>query len=68
MRDRVLLPLALFFLRALTPVGRVDALLRLNRLVDQDLEAELERMEKAGERHLAGEEEEMYVQEPVYTK
>ena len=40
MRDRLLLPLALLLLRAMTPVGRVDALLRLNRLVDLDLEAE----------------------------
>ncbi len=40
MRDRLLLPLALLLLRALTPVGRVDAMLRLNRLVDLDLEAE----------------------------
>ena len=40
MRDRLLLPLALLLLRALTPVGRVDAMLRLNRLVDLDLAAE----------------------------
>jgi hypothetical protein len=40
MKDRLLLPLALLILRALTPVGRVDAMLRLNRLVDLDLEAE----------------------------
>ena len=39
-RDRVLLPLALLLLRALTPVGRVDALLMLNRMVDMDLAAE----------------------------
>ncbi len=42
MRDRLLLPLVLLLLRALTPVGRVDALLKLNRLVDMDLEAEAE--------------------------
>jgi len=40
MRDRLLLSLAIFLLRALTPVGRVDALLKLNRLVDLDLAAE----------------------------
>ncbi len=40
MRDRLLLPLVLLLLRALTPVGRVDALLKLNRLVDLDLAAE----------------------------
>ena len=40
MRDRLLLPLALFLLRAMTPVGRVDALLKLNRLVDMDLAVE----------------------------
>jgi hypothetical protein len=40
MRDRLLLPLALFLLRALSPVGRVDAMLMLNRLVDLDLVAE----------------------------
>jgi len=39
-RDRLLLPLVLLLLRAMTPVGRVDAMLRLNRLVDLDLEAE----------------------------
>jgi hypothetical protein len=43
MRDRLLLPLALFLLRAMTPVGRVDAMLRLNRLVDMDLAAEDEK-------------------------
>ena len=43
-------------------------MLRLNRLVDQDLEAELERMEKPGEPPLAGETEETYVRVPVYTK
>jgi hypothetical protein len=43
MRDRLLLPLALFLLRAMTPVGRVDAMLRLNRLVDMDLESETEK-------------------------
>jgi hypothetical protein len=42
-RDRFLLPLALFLLRAMTPVGRVDALLKLNRLVDLDLEGEAEK-------------------------
>ena len=68
MRDRLLLPLTFLLLRALSPVGRVDAMLRLNRLVDQDLEAEQERMEKPGEPPLAGEPEETYVQEPVYTK
>jgi len=40
MKDRLLLPLVLLLLRALTPVGRVDALLSLNRLVDLDLAAE----------------------------
>jgi hypothetical protein len=43
MKDRLLLPLALFLLRALTPVGRVDALLKLNRMVDLDLAAEDEK-------------------------
>jgi hypothetical protein len=42
-RDRLLLPLALLLLRALTPVGRVDAMLMLNRLVDWDLAAEGEK-------------------------
>jgi len=42
-RDGFLLPLALLLLRALTPVGRVDALLKLNRLVDMDLAAETEK-------------------------
>jgi hypothetical protein len=42
-RDRLLLPLVLLLLRALTPVGRVDALLSLNRLVDLDLAAEDEK-------------------------
>jgi hypothetical protein len=42
-RDRLLLPLVLLLLRAMTPVGRVDALLRLNRLVDLDLEGETEK-------------------------
>ena len=68
MRDKLLLPLTFLLLRALSPVGRVDAMLRLNRLVDQDLEAELERMEKPGEPPLAGETEETYVRVPVYTK
>ena len=40
MKDRLLLPLALLLLRAMTPVGRVDALLMLNRLVDMDLAVE----------------------------
>jgi hypothetical protein len=39
-RDRLLLPLVLLLLRAMTPVGRVDAMLSLNRLVDLDLAAE----------------------------
>jgi hypothetical protein len=39
-RDGFLLPLVLLLLRAMTPVGRVEALLRLNRLVDMDLAAE----------------------------
>jgi hypothetical protein len=43
MRDRLLLPLVLLLLRAMTPVGRVDALLMLNRLVDLDLAAEDEK-------------------------
>jgi len=43
MRDRLLLPLAILLLRAMTPVGRVDALLMLNRLVDLDLAAEEEK-------------------------
>ena len=68
MRDRVLLPLTLLLLRALSPVGRVDAMLALNRMVDLDLEAEQERMEKPGEPPLAGETEETYVRVPVYTK
>ena len=50
-RDGFLLPLVLFLLRALTPVGRVDALLKLNRLVDLDLEGEVE---KAGGPPTAG--------------
>lgn len=57
MKDRLLLPLILFLLRNLTPVGRVGALLALNRLVDGDLEAETE---KPGECRLAGEEEATY--------
>ena len=64
MKDRVLLALALLLLRALSPVGRVDALLALNRLVDLDLEAETE---KAGEGPLAGGKEKKNAQEPVYT-
>ena len=67
MRDRLLLALALLLLRTLSPVGRVDALLRLNRLVDLDLEAELERMEKPGEGPLAGETEDTYAQVPAYS-
>ena len=57
MRDRLLLPLALFLLRAMTPVGRVDALLKLNRLVDMDLEGETEKprgWQPAGETEVAG--------------
>jgi len=57
MKDRLLLPLALLLLRALTPVGRVDALLRLNRLVDLDLEAEDRKAggwRPAGETEVAG--------------
>jgi hypothetical protein len=42
-RDGFLLPLVLLLLRALTPVGRVDALLRLNRMVDLDLAVEDEK-------------------------
>jgi hypothetical protein len=53
-RDGLLLPLALFLLRAMTPVGRVDAMLRLNRLVDMDLAAE---DEKTGGGRPAGETE-----------
>jgi len=64
MRDRVVLALALLLLRALSPVGRVDALLALNRLVDLDLEAETE---KPGEGALAGGKEKKNAQEPVYT-
>ena len=63
MRDRVLLPLTLLLLRTLTPVGRVDAMLALNRMVDQDLEAELE---KPGEVALAGGKEKAYGQGSVY--
>jgi hypothetical protein len=58
MRDRLVLPLVLLLLRALSPVGRVDALLRLNRLVDLDLEAEGERTGgggPAGETEVTGE-------------
>jgi len=57
MRDRLLLPLALLLLRALTPVGRVDALLMLNRLVDLDLEGESEKprgWRPAGETEVCG--------------
>jgi hypothetical protein len=57
MRDRLLLSLALFLLRALTPVGRVEAMLRLNRLVDMDLEAEDQKVggwRPAGETEVAG--------------
>jgi hypothetical protein len=42
-KDRLLLSLALLLLRALTPTGRVDAMLMLNRLVDLDLAAEDEK-------------------------
>jgi hypothetical protein len=63
MKDRLLLPLALFLLRAMTPVGRVDALLKLNRLVDLDLEGEVE---KAGGPPTAGEREGAYDSEPSY--
>ena len=57
MKDRLLLPLALLLLRALTPVGRVDAMLMLNRLVDMDLEAEDEKTgggRPAGETEVSG--------------
>jgi hypothetical protein len=57
MKDRLLLPLALLLLRAMTPVGRVDAMLRLNRLVDMDLEAENEKprgWRPAGETEVCG--------------
>jgi len=64
MRDRLLLPLALLLLRALTPVGRVDALLMLNRLVDLDLEAE---DEKTGGRRPAGETEVADAVSPYHT-
>ncbi len=64
MRDRLLLALALLLLRALTPVGRVDAMLALNRMVDQDLVADEENPAVGA----AGETEEMYAQAPVYTK
>ena len=63
MKDRLLLPLIAFLLRALSPVGRVEALFVVNRLVDQDLEAELE---KPGEVALAGEKEKAYGQGSVY--
>jgi hypothetical protein len=56
-RDGFLLPLALLLLRALTPVGRVEAMLRLNRLVDMDLEAEGEKTGgwgPAGETEVSG--------------
>ena len=62
MRDRVLLPLTLLLLRTLSPVGRVDAMLALNRMVDQDLEAELEKPAVGA----AGEREKRRVQGPVY--
>jgi len=57
-RDRLLLPLVLLLLRAMTPVGRVDAMLRLNRLVDLDLEGENEKTGgwgPAGETEVASE-------------
>ncbi len=63
MRDRLLLPLALFLLRALTPVGRVDAMLMLNRLVDWDLAAE---GEKTGGWRPAGEREGVYDPDSSY--
>jgi hypothetical protein len=62
-RDGFLLPLALLLLRALTPVGRVDALLRLNRLVDLDLAAE---DEKTGGGRPAGQREGAYDPESSY--
>jgi hypothetical protein len=64
MKDRFLLPLALFLLRALTPVGRVDALLMLNRLVDRDLEGETE---KTGGWGAAGETEVCGAVSPYHT-
>jgi hypothetical protein len=63
MKDRLLLPLAILLLRALTPVGRVDAMLMLNRLVDMDLEAE---GEKTGGGRPAGEREGVYDPDPSY--
>ena len=63
MKDRLLLSMALFLLRALTPVGRVDALLRLNRLVDLDLAAE---DAKTGGGRPAGEREGAYDPESSY--
>jgi hypothetical protein len=63
MKDRLLLSMALFLLRALTPVGRVDALLRLNRLVDLDLAAE---DEKTGGGRPAGQREGAYDPESSY--
>jgi hypothetical protein len=62
-RDRLVLPLVLLLLRVLTPVGRVDALLRLNRLVDMDLAAE---DAKAGGGRPAGEREGAYDPESSY--
>ena len=63
MRDRILLPLIAFLLRALSPVGRVEALFVVNRLVDQDLEAETENPAVGA----AGETEDTYAQVPAYT-
>ena len=62
MRDKLLLPLIAFLLRALSPVGRVEALFVVNRLVDQDLEAETENPAVGA----AGETEERCVQGAVY--
>ncbi len=62
-RDGFLLPLVLLLLRAMTPVGRVDALLRLNRLVDLDLAAE---DQKVGGWRPAGEREGVYDPDSSY--
>ena len=64
MRDRLLLPLTLFLLRALSPVGRVDAMLALNRMIDLDLVAETEKPAVGA----AGGKEKRYVQDPAYNK
>jgi hypothetical protein len=63
MKDRLLLPLAILLLRTMTPVGRIDAMLKLNRLVDLDLEAE---GEKTGGGRPAGEREGVYDPDPSY--